>query len=168
MDDDLALPVMDGLRVCLCAQLEDSPGGTVCSCTLVPGQRVPADFCTCSGTGAGCGQAWVRLVRIFPYGTFPQQDIGLQKCTGPLAATIELGVYRCLPTTGNAGQPPTPVAQVEATRVQLGDWQAMRRTLKCCDILDHRMVSLGAYEPRSVGGCGGGVLTATIQLGRVR
>lgn len=164
-DDDLALPVLDAIRACLCAELAASPGGETCFCGLWPALSVPADYCTCKGGVGGCGQAWVRLVRIYPYRQYPQQDVDAS-CRAGLAAVVELGVLRCMPSLGPNSTPPDAAAQAQAVVTQMGDWQAMRRTLECCDALVRRDVVLGNYDPRGQGGCGGGTLTATVKLGR--
>lgn len=162
-DDDLALPVLDAIRACLCTELAESPGGETCFCSLWPGLTVTADYCTCKG-GGNCGQAWVRLVEVYPYAAYPQRQFDA-KCSAGLAMTVELGVYRCMPT-GTGTRPPDSAQQAEATRIQLGDWQAMRRTLACCPALARREVVLGSYTPRGQGGCGGGTLQGTVKLGR--
>lgn len=165
VEDDLALPVLDAIRACLCTELAVSSGGETCFCGIVPGgPTVPAEWCNCGKGAAGCGGAWVRLVRVFPWSSWPQQDL-TAGCKGGLGMVVELGVVRCLPV-GSAGSPPNAVAQAQATQVQLGDWQAMRRVLACCEALSRRDVVLGSYEPRSQGGCGGGTLTGTVKLGR--
>lgn len=166
LEDDLALPVLDAIRACLCTELESSPGGETCFCGIIPGGgTVPADWCNCKGTAAGCGQAWVRAALIFPYAAYPQQNT-TAACNSGLAMQVELGVLRCLPTLNAAGAGPSAVQQAGAVQVQLGDWQAMRRVLACCEALSRREVVLGTYIPRSQGGCGGGTLTATVMLGR--
>lgn len=164
-DDDLALPVLDAIRDCLCAELVASPGGETCFCGLWPALTVTPDFCSCKGGVGGCGQAWVRLVRIYPFQAYPQQALDA-RCKAGLAAVVELGVLRCIPTLGAGGAAPDAAAQAQAVVVQMGDWQAMRRTLECCEALARRDVVLGNYDPRGQGGCGGGTLTATIRLGR--
>lgn len=163
-DDDLALPVLDAIRACLCENLDASPGGGPCFCSLWPALTVTSDYCTCQGAG-GCGQAWVRLVRIYPYQNYPQQAIDA-KCNSGLAMVVELGVIRCLPTLKSNAAPPGAAAQAEATRIQMGDWRTMLTTLKCCPELLKRDVLLGNYDPRGQGGCGGGTLQATVRLGR--
>ena len=165
-DDTLVLPVLDAVLGCLLAELATSPSGSPCAGFLAPaGPLVPADACGCGrGGSGGCGQAWVRLDRTYPYRQYPAQDT-TPGCDGPLAAVIELGVLRCLPTVATNGQPPTPAALTQATIGQMGDWNALRRTAKCCEELARRDVVLGAYLPRSQGGCGGGTLTITVRLG---
>lgn len=164
-DDTLVLPIMDDVRLCLAHELETSPGETPCVVTLVPGASVPADYCSCGKGTGGCGQAWVRLVRAYPSSVYPTPDLVQPCATVPLAAVLEIGVIRCLPTSQAGGAPPTAVQLTEATRVQLGDWAAMLRTLRCCEALQVRSPILGNYDPRSQGACGGGAWQFTVRLG---
>lgn len=166
----IAYEVLDGLRACLCTAVEESEGGGVCFCGLYPGSEAVADYCNCKpnmrGEG-GCGMAWARLASIYPYGpTFPGQAQN-PTCDSPMAAVIELGVFRCLPGLNGQGKAPDPVAQARAVQVQASDAGAMLRAFACCDALTDRDYVLGRYTPQSSGGCGGGVWQATVALRRV-
>lgn len=163
-DDDLVLPIMDDLRACLCQALAASPGGSPCFCGVVPGPRAIADRCGCGSDG--CGQAWVRLDRVYPSSSFPQQDASMSACATGLAAVIELGVFRCVSVPNRAGGLPTAAALAEDTRIQMGDWAALRTTVACCPAVTRRQTVLGPYVPRGQGGCAGGALTLTVRLGR--
>lgn len=164
--DTLLGPLMDDLLHCACGSLTDTLGGPViCSCSLVPGQNVPADWCSCKGT-ASCGMAWVRLDGLYPAGErFPAQD-GTTKasCSAVLAAVLEVGVYRCQPTSGPRGEPPSPADQTQAALVQADDALALHRAINCCEAITKRPHVLGRYSPRDGGGCGGGLWTVTVQL----
>lgn len=160
----VALAIMDDLKDCLCTALADSVGGEPCYCGLYPGSLTPADWCSCRGTTTSCGMAWARLDRIFPSSRFPQLDQSGTSCGAPLAAVIELGVYRCLPAATERGEPPTAVALAQATVVQNGDAAAMHKALTCCGALADRPSVLGTYIPRDSGGCGGGIWPITVQL----
>lgn len=166
VNDDLVWPLMDQLRDCVCTELEKSPGGAPCFCALLPGETVIAEHCGCETTTAGCGMAWVRLANIYPSTQFPIQDTGTSSCTAGLAAVLELGAYRCLPTLGAGGAPPGALAQAQAVQTQMGDWRALLRAVKCCPALTPLDKMLGRYDPRSLGGCGGGVLTVTVRLSK--
>lgn len=164
---DVLLEVMDGLLHCLSDQLAATPNGRPCFTALEPGSLVSADWCSCGSRGGGdCGMAWTRLDRLFPYKTFPLIDQSGVGCDGPMAATIELGVFRCLPTGGMAGQPPTAEQLTNATINQLRDLDAMKATMKCCPAVEGRSVSIGTYVPRDSGGCGGGIWPITVTLNR--
>lgn len=163
--DTILAPLMDDLRLCLCSALASTAGGSVdCACLLTPGVRAPADWCTCSG-GGGCGQAWVRLDRMYPSSAkFPSPDITPLKCATVLAAVLEVGVYRCQPAPSANGAPPTPAAQTQAALTQIDDSLAMAKAIQCCSSVIRRPYVLGNYSPRSSGACGGGVWTVTVQL----
>lgn len=164
-----ALVIMDAVRGCLCTELAATPGGEPCFCSIIEGGPVVvADHCGCSSRGK-CGQAWVRLVEMYPSAAFPSPDTGVTGCASPLVAVIEVGVYRCVPTMTAKGQPPTVEQRTNATIQQVADAGAMHVAIRCCDELLRRDVTVGRYTPRdSSGGCGGGVWPFTVSLARVR
>lgn len=162
----IAFDVMDALRVCLCTALADSRGGSPCFCGVYPGAQVSADFCSCAKNmrgETGCGQAWVRLLNVYPYDQFPTQAAKPQ-CATPLAAVIEVGVFRCQPSLSSTGAAPGAAEQAEAVLVTTSDVTAILRAFTCCDALTNRDYVLGRWSPSSSGGCGGGTWTATVAL----
>lgn len=162
IEDRSVLPVMEALLGCLCAALEDSPGGSPCFCGLLPGALVAMDYVDCDGDG--CGQAWVRLDSVYPSTRFPTLDLEAT-CRSPQAARVQLGVLRCVPGMDADGTPPDEVAQAEATRIQLGDRAALQRAVECCFDRPHRDYMLGQYAPIGPsGGAGGGALVVTVRL----
>lgn len=166
--ETLLSPLMDDLRACLCTALADTVGGDPsCFCALVPGREAPADWCTCSGAG-GCGMAWVRLDSLYASGDrFPAQDGTTRAlCAKVLAAVIEVGVYRCLPTNDQRGNPPGPVAQTQAALVATDDAMAIASAILCCESVTKRSYLLGRYTPSPPSVCGGGAWTVTVQLTR--
>lgn len=160
-------PLMDELRACLCAALENTVGGAAtCACILIPGLRAPADWCGCNGA-SGCGQAWVRLDSVFPAGqNFPSPDAASGNCANVLAAILEVGVYRCQPMPKAQGTPPDPADVTQAAIIAAGDAIAMAQAINCCTGITKRKHVMGRYSPRSSGGCGGGVWPVTVQLTR--
>lgn len=166
--DSILSPIMDDLRACACVGLADTIGGApACACTLMPGVLAPADWCSCKGDKR-CGMAWVRLDRLYPSGQrFPSQDSTTQtSCTSVLAAVLEVGVYRCQPTTGPGGIPPSVADQTQAALVQADDAMALHKAIACCTAVTSRPHLLGLYTPRDGGGCGGGAWQVTVQLVR--
>lgn len=157
--------VLEGLRDCLCGQLTDGMGGAPCFCGLVGGRKAIADRCSCDGDNQ-CGMAWVRLDRIYPYEGQVTQPARTPSCVTPLAAVVELGVYRCIPTVGADGEGPTVVQQTNQTLTQLADAGALFAAVKCCDAVTKRSHVLGTYTPRDDGDCGGGLLTVTVAIQR--
>jgi hypothetical protein len=162
---DRAAAIMDGLRACFCARL-DELGAPVCSCTLIRGVQALPDSCGCSGDA--CGRAWVRLDRIYPSNSFPIQDNTPENCTKAYAAVIELGVLRCVPTLGPQGRLPTAVEDTQAALDALRDADAMLHTFQCCETIQGLPAVAGLYLPRDAGDCGGGSWTITLQLGPAR
>lgn len=155
--------VLEGLVTCLCAALVDTPGGTPCFCGMVGGQQAIADHCSCDGNNR-CGQAWVRVDTIYPYDTNVLTPARLPTCTNPLAARLEVGVYRCIPTVKADGSAPTLLEQTNQALGQVGDAGAMFAAVACCRAIADRTHVLGNYVPRDSGDCGGGVLTVTVAL----
>lgn len=152
-------PVAEAMAACLCDELVRSRLPEVCFCGLLPG-AVPSDQ---MGESLG-GQAWVRVVRMFPSSTFPLQDNRPRiSCGSELTVELELGVLRCAPmASANGTVPPTMEETWEATRLQMADAAAMRRAAVCCyDESD--LVVLGQYVPYGpMGGVVGGMWTVFV------
>jgi hypothetical protein len=157
--------VMEGLRDCLCDQLAQTMGGTPCFCGLVGGQQAIADHCSCDGHN-NCGQAWVRLDRIYAYDGPVTQPARAPSCASPLAAVVELGVYRCIPTQDTSGNAPGVTAQTNQVLTQIADAGALLAAIACCDAVTKRSHVLGTYTPRDSGDCGGGLLQVTVAMQR--
>lgn len=153
-EDTLIYPLLAELTGCLCDELIASGLEASCSCSLVPGVGPTLDFCdgTCEG---GCpGEAWVRILSVYPSTNFPVQD-NAATCASLLAFEVEVGVGRCLPTGQRDGSPPSPESLWETARLQLADMAAMRRAIACCfrgrDDVDYVLVR---FDPsQGAGGC---------------
>lgn len=157
--------VLEGLRDCLCTQLADTVGGSPCFCGLVGGRQAIADRCSCDGADQ-CGMAWVRLDRIYPYEGQVTQSARNPTCVSPLAAVVELGVYRCIPTTSSDGGAPTALQQTNQTLGQVADAGALFAAVACCEAITRRSHVMGTYTPRDSGDCGGGLLTVAVAIQR--
>lgn len=139
---------MAELVECLCQEV----GADVCYCGPYFGGDTPFDYCS-ECDGGLCGQAWVRLVSVYPSATFPTQDLS-GNCTMPLAYEWEIGVARCAPTIGDDGSAPSRDENLEATVQQYTDMVAMRRAIACCFASQDIDYILGPYSPAPVlGGC---------------
>lgn len=159
---DRVARIMDALKDCLCAELE-ARGFPVCSCTVLRGVQALPDSCGCNG--GGCGRAWVRLDRLYPASVqFPAQNNVADNCASELAAVIEVGVLRCVPTLKAGGAAPNDVEQTNAALEAVSDASAMYAALTCCPELQHRVKTLGVYLPRDAGDCGGGAWSITVAL----
>jgi hypothetical protein len=155
--------VLDGLVTCLCAALADTPKGVPCYCGMVGGQMVIADHCSCDGDNR-CGQATVRVDRIYPYDASLVTPSRTPTCANPLAAVVEVVVYRCIPTVHADGGAPTLLEQTDQTLGAVADAGAMYAAVRCCDAITARPYVLGGWSPRDSGDCGGGALTVTVGL----
>lgn len=160
---DAVMPLAERLLDCLCALLESTVGGPVCHCCLYPGRTVPVDHC-CECPGSGEGQAWVRIERIYPTsGRFPARaNHAAEPCGngGGWAVELMMGVYRCVSTLDEAGNPP-PCQDIWADAAKLSsDAAAMRAAATCCFPGEGIEAVPGDYEPLDAdGGCGGGTMT---------
>lgn len=159
--DTVALPLAEQLLECLCEQLTLTSAGPVCRCCITTGRPV-VDCCDCT---VGEGQAWVRVVRVYPSGNrFPVQAVDVQRCpvTG-LAVELEIGAVRCSRMLTDDGSPPTCEQQLADAEHVLDDAAAMRRALSCCFTGDKILVinQWQSYGPE--GGCVGGHMTVTVQ-----
>lgn len=156
--------VLDELLRCLCTALEDTPGGAACHCSMVGGREAIADRCTCGKNG--CGQAWVRVDRIYAYDTDVVTPARIPACGSPLAAVVEVGVFRCIPTVKGNGEAPSASALTDQVLGQVADAGALAAAINCCTAITSRKHAMGVYTPRDSGNCGGGVWPVTVALSR--
>ena len=121
--DILAAPLLARLTACFCAALVDSIGGSPgCGCCARMGE-VALDT---------CDMAYVRVIRVFPSSTLPDQDFSAVFCPNTYAAELEMGVARCACLPADDGTPPTCACQTQLAAVVLSDMSAMRFALDCC------------------------------------
>lgn len=166
-EDTIVYPTMISLVGCLCNEFAESGLPQPCSCGPIVGELV-LDYCTGCATGGCGGQAWVRLVQVFPSVDFPQPSQTLNACNVPLAYQLEVGVVRCKPLGTASGArgftPPTLDQNVEALRLQTADIQAMLRAINCCFSSVDLDYIVGQYNPVSPeGDCLGGAFTVWVR-----
>lgn len=149
--DTGVFPVAQKLLDCFCAELANTLGGAPCKCCLVFGDSVPWDSCE-------EGQAWVRVVRVFPSTILPDQDTSVSTCVTTWAAEFELGIIRCACNPDDDGVLPGCDCELDRTQKALSDAAAIRRVLDCCFVdLDIYHVP-GEYLPVGpAGGCVGAI-----------
>src|SRR5262245_54428037 len=116
------------LLSCVCQSINNVK--PVCDCVMLPGFEAAFYYCGECEDGK-CGMAWVNLISVFPYQTFPNPVIDT-RCQLPLAMTAQIGVVRCMPTPDSAGNPPPAEDLVEATSLQMADMAALYRAVYCC------------------------------------
>lgn len=167
VDDPLVWCVADAIADCLCAQLPEVSAPVACCCVM-PGELVAWDDCT-------NGQAWVRVASVFQVGDrFPlpagPEDITPCGGSGGWAATLELGVIRCMPGPDEQGYLPDCDEYRHTSRLVLADGHAMRRAVLCCDWRDacnipNNRYTVGSWTPLGPQGvCVGGTLSVTVEL----
>lgn len=144
---DIFGPLLTEFLACANAALSPAPGRAL----VAPGLDVAWDDC-CEG------QVWVRLITVQPSGRpFPQFDAA-QQCGATLwAATIGIGVVRCVSVVDDQGRAPTP-AQLNADSVQMtADMDALREAIQCCMAVNDRLVKFSRWDALGPqGGCAGG------------
>lgn len=167
----------DKLLDCLCGYLSATIGGAVCQCSRRPGTAPPpAD--ACCGCDTGQGQASVQITRMYPTTRFPAPGVvgQLTECTSfEWVAELTMVVYRCVSVADESGFPSVDELTADAVKIQ-GDADAMWQALFCCpdwrDIGDPdgelAAIVPGEWRPIDpLGGCSGGQLSVTVNLGSI-
>lgn len=170
LPDLVVIPYAEALLECLCDQLAGSLGGPVCDCCLRPGGGLPPmDNCGC-GCGESNGQASVQIGSIYPTAKFPRT--GIDAWNGPCgqnvtwAADLVMTVYRCVHSIDEQGKAPSCEQLAGDAQIIAADAAAMRRAFACCDWAANTRIIPGtwvAVPPQ--GGCAGGFMTVTVDLG---
>lgn len=143
---------IEALAACLCEELE-SP---TCFCGVFAGADPYDAMGECEGDN--CGQAWVRLLAVYPSGGVGVPNTSLNNCGAGLSYDIEIGVLRCAPIQEEAY---TEAEMLEFAQKQYSDMLAMRRAVACCDALEEYIMA--AYAPVGPdGGVIGGVWNLTL------
>lgn len=98
----------------LTEELAACGGGPADVWLIAPGSRPPPADWVCQDVEEDDpdapraeGMAWVRINRRYPTENFPGTATRA-RCGAPLAAELEIGVYRCAYTLDSAGRPPSP------------------------------------------------------------
>lgn len=163
--DRVAMGLAEELLACLCTALAETTGGAPCFCCASAGERPPAmDYCC--DCGQGHGQAWVRVVRIFPAAArFPQLSTDVEQCRlGSWGVELEVGAYRCAAVPDNRGNPPSCARVTRDAEVIVDDAAAMRRAITCCFASSDRDQVVGEWRPIGPsGGCVGGSMTVQVR-----
>lgn len=164
------LDTMLGLALdALVEGLAGTMAGPVGNALLAPGSAVPADWCCACGGGATdlCGQAHVRLSRLWPSTVFPVPDASIRRCSGELAVEVELGVFRCAAGLDEDGSPPPPERVAYDARVALDDLAAMHTVAS--STFGRTPVVVGEWTPIGPSGyCHGGQLLFTVAFNPLR
>jgi hypothetical protein len=152
--------IIADLTECLCALLASEGAGPTCFCGLVPGEAPAWDYCgECAGDN--CGMGFIVVQSVFPSTTFPGA-VEFSKCDAPLAAGLQVGALRCVPTLGEQGELPDETDQRESGLALIADMGAIHKAIACCGI---KQYALGSYVPLGpTGGCAGGAWELTVGL----
>lgn len=150
--------IAESILDCACQALAEQEEPWEGTCCVHPGQ-VAFDSCCEDG-----GQAWARVVKVFPTARFPMQDSSADPSTCQTAWSIELeiGVLRCV----CFDMCDCEVTQENARKVY-GDAEAVLRGIQCCfeggfcGGLDYRISEQTIIGPE--GGCGGSKVTLFVR-----
>lgn len=165
--DTLVYPLAEELLSCLCVALEAYPNPPA-RCCLRPGAEVRQDMSLFEDECCD-GLAYVRIGAETASSTaFGEEDIGAVNC-GPagLMVVLEMGVFRCAPTTGLDSLVPCTDWTAAALQ-QANDSAAMRQALCCFGEYLQRVrpgapVQWNAAEPIGPeGGCLGLVRSVSV------
>jgi hypothetical protein len=162
-DEKRFFPMLARLQECLCKELAEAGGPSLCYCGLMVGTS-PPPFGLMDCSKGDCGVAWVRPMLAYPSTAFPAQDAdgGNQRaCAGPLAMQVEAGVARCAPRAQGRSAQPDPQDVFDAARLYMSDMAAVRRAIACCFGKDRDVqFSMGQWSPLAVSaGSAGGYWT---------
>lgn len=148
------------LAICLCAEVTDDEGESLCFCGVMAGDQA-YDFAGLGECGSGkCGQAWVRVVSVYPSTALGEANTEARNCDVGMGADIEVGILRCWPIE-DEGEPVEPAVMFEVAEQQLIDEASLRSAVQCCDALDAYI--LGQWNPVGPeGGLIGGTYTVYV------
>jgi hypothetical protein len=154
-----AVTLLDCLRTALESRPE--PPGVVSlrhGTAVIPSLGTDTDEC-CTGL------AWVRVVSV--EGRWSRDDLAAKCLSASRIATLEMGVYRCLPW-GTTGAPPTASQWTNVSVLADEDRHAMEDAL-CCAWAELSQdggfpVRAGTYEPLGPdGNCIGGAMSVVLE-----
>lgn len=148
------------LAACLCAEVTDDDGDSLCFCGVMAGDQA-YDFAGLGDCEDGkCGQAWVRVVTVYPMSVLGQANVETRNCDVGLGADLEVGLLRCWPIEED-GEAVDPLTMLEVAQQQLLDEESLRRAVSCCEELKDYI--LGQWTPVGPeGGLIGGTYTVYV------
>lgn len=150
--------LLTALSDCLCDEFDD-----VCACGILPGSQAAIDYCGPCDSDT-CGQAWVLLEQVYPSTVFPAQDVAAT-CATSLAAVVQVGVARCVPSPEADGSPPEQEDLTSAGMRGANDALRARRAVACCmegeDVL-YVVDNWNTGIPS--GGCVAGTLRVSVEV----
>lgn len=144
------------LAACLCAQIDG--GDSMCFCGVMPGEQWYDLTGECEDDQ--CGQAWVRVVNVYPSTVLGVPDTSFQNCGKALSFDLEMGVIRCwhIPDGGEA---PDAAQLLSASDQQVKDMIDMRKAIECCESFEDYTLTVWSPIGPS-GGIYGGLWNLTV------
>jgi hypothetical protein len=156
----------NGLLGCLVAQLAAEGRPVRSSCVYHGAARPPADDC-CDGPGDVNGQAWVRVGRAVaqPGGQDRVVTASGTACFTAWRIPVEVGVYRCVATLGDDGEPPDCARVTADAQAAWADARLLRGLAESCSAAEDFPVLPQSWDPLGpMGGCGGSSVTLHLEL----
>jgi hypothetical protein len=149
--DRMVWPLLERLRTSLATQFGAAARPVREFGITAGGEWPPADYCDCGDTTEGHGQAWVKWVNQRSVDTNPPAT----GCPTRWAVTVQLGVYRCWPSLDDEGNPPPTDAVTAAARGVADDAAALRRAVKCCEVINRLDIPWLVDRTDQIGPSGG-------------
>jgi hypothetical protein len=165
--DVVVMPAVQAVLDQLAYQLSTTNAGPVQHVRITPGSEVVASM-TQENNEVCEGLCTIRLARIYPSSTLPQEDARSYNEGGPVAWAVDLELW-CMRCGAQPGpdMDPTDADINDDAQTLLDDVAAMRRVGPA--LVDQDVIYncvQGAWEPLSNdGGVLGGMMTLTIQVG---
>ncbi len=142
MEDEKDLSIhaqMAALADCVSLAISDCPNP--CQALTMPGT---------TPYWMGVDSAYVRLVNVYPTTTYPEQtDDPDASCGQYLAATLEVGVLRCMPSP-RKNQTQDGTLLDKAAKRQAEDMELLYDAIRCCTGLNDTFIR--QYTPRAIQG----------------
>lgn len=166
ISDPSAAGLLMSLRDCLCTEVAKATWGAVCRCYVAWGPALPIQdgcSCACGEDELHNGDAWVKLDGLDP-DLVGGTGAGISGwCPQGWAATVSMGVYRCIPV--GEGEEVLPAQEVtDISLALLSDMAAIWRVLACCEALEEGTRVLGWSPIDPAGGCAGGTISIQVPL----
>ena len=160
MTNDLLTQVQNQLLAAACQCLNEK-STCLCPCRVFISAGPPvADDCE-------CGQLTIHTERLFVHGNFPAELGTVNTCMAPLAAEMNMTLFRCWPTVKDDGSAPTIDELGAAAELIYEDQYILTRCI-ICNLAARSKRQLSVFRGSRIiapqGGCIGVEVRFVIQL----
>lgn len=152
------------ILACACETLNAGESDCECPCRVFVTAGLPVwDSEACCSDG----QLTAHIERIYTFGNFPAQTVGVNLCQTPLAVDIAVTLLRCFPTVKEDGRAPS-ASEIEAASLSVyRDMYLLTNGLLCCLAQQGRrrkFVFRGVRVVGPQGGCIGTEYLLTVEI----